>query len=170
MAQNRVTLPPGRKGQSLTETVILLPLFLLLIFAIVQTCHLGIALAIVNYGASAVARQAVQQNSNFASSGQARFNKLMMAGMKPLQLHGVAAREENSSQTSVTSNMEVTACAELPAYPFVGQLLDKALSSPAESDPCGGTKSLGPVSLKGPAPFHFIVHGQARARMNYTRD
>src|ERR1700682_6265470 len=115
MAQVRKTV----SGQTITETVVLMPVFLLLAFAILQACHLGIAVAVVSYGASAVARQAVQQNdSNLLSGAQQRFDSLMVAGLKPLPLKGGVQKDE-----SITSNISVTACAELPAYPFVGQFL-----------------------------------------------
>ena len=148
----------SERGQSLTEATLLMPLFFLTIFLIIQTCHLGIAIVLVNYGASSAARLAVQQNGD-VSNAQTQFNHLMIAGLKFLSL---TPHKDND----VTPNITMDACAELPAYPFVGQFLDKSLTT-GGGNLCGGTKTFGPVALSGPAPYHFIIHGQATARMNY---
>jgi hypothetical protein len=153
----------GHRGQTVTEAALVLPTFLVLIFAILQACHVGLALAIVNYGASSVARQAVQFNTENLSSGQDKFKSLMAVGLEPLPLQGGL---ENSD--GVTADIHVTACAKLQAYPFVGEILDKSLKASGKG-PCGGTKSLGPIFIEGPAPYHFIILGQAKARMNYVR-
>ncbi len=166
MPNKRERLLKERHGQTITEVAIVLPLFLLLVFGVLQVGHLGIAVAIVNYGASAVARQAVEENGFNEAAAQNHFNQLLMAGLSPLPIeHHI----EDIDSQQITSDIAITACAELPAYPFVGQFLDKALTSEAAGgDGCtAGTKTLGPVGLKGPAPYHFLVSGKAKARMNY---
>jgi len=145
-------------GQSLTETVFLMPWFLMVAFAIIQAGHLGIGVALVNYGASTIARLSVQENGYNAGHAQQRFDQLLAAGFK-------AAGIEHIQDSDITSNVTVTACAELPAYPFVGQLLQSAFKGQAADRSCqvGGSW----ISLVGPAPYHFILRGQATARMNY---
>jgi hypothetical protein len=148
-------------GQSLSEAVLLSPLFFLMMFAIIQACHLGIAMVLVSYGASSVARLAVQENGYEASSAMPKFQKLMIAG---LIFRKLSPMEDNPGD--VAQNITITACAELPAYPAVGQFLARALPAGGNTD-CGGAKHLGPISLTGQAPYHFILHGEATARMNY---
>jgi len=149
-------------GQTLTETAVLAPLFFTLVFALLQVCHLGLAVAIVNYGASSAARLAVEQNDTSGSNATTQFKKLLAAG---LTAHG-NVQTRPVDQDSVTQNLVVTACAQLPAYPFVGELLDKALSSANGTDCAQGAKMMGPIGLTGP-PYYFIIEGQAKARMNY---
>src|SRR5207302_7296870 len=133
-----------------------------------QVGHLGIGIAIVNYAASSIARQAVAQNSYSQSDADLKFKKLLLAG---LTAEDVKGKLVDSDPENVTTNLKVTACARLPAYPFVGQFLDNALhtgATPAE-DACGGAaKWLGPIGLSGSAPYHFIIQGQAVVRMNYN--
>ncbi len=148
-------------GQSLTESVILMPVFLLALFTLIQVGHLGIGVAIVNYAASSVAHLAVQENTYNQSSASSRFKSLLIAGLKLVEIQGKVEPDD------VTPNVKVTACASLQAYPFVGEFLDKALGSASTGgDGCGGTKMFGPVSLQAPAPYHFIIRGQTMARMN----
>ncbi len=151
----------SRRGQTLVESILMMPLFLLLVFFLLQIGHLGIAIAIVHYSASSAAKQAVEQNSD--ANLQQRVQGLFSAGLK----NGTASATYDS-QDPVTRTIIVTACGELLAYPFVGPFLSKALSSQANGSGCAPEgKAMGPVILKGP-PFVFIIQGEARARMNYN--
>jgi len=154
-------------GQTVTESVMMMPLFLIFVFALLQLGHLGIGIAIVNYAASSVARQAVAQNAYNQGDAESKFNNILMAGFKSNEIKSTSV----SDPENVTTNLKVTACAELPAYPLVGHFLYQAITSGSGPSPdacSGATKWLGPVGLKGPAPYHFIIQGQAVARMNYN--
>jgi Flp pilus assembly protein TadG len=136
----------------------LMPLFFFLAFALLQIGHLGVAIALVHYGASSAARAAVHANSFTESDAPSRFKKLLGLGLKSGTIEG---RVENN----VAPNITVTACAELRAYPFVGAVLKKtSMGKTSEGCSEGG---IGPVSLKGNGPFHFVIRAQAVARMNY---
>jgi Flp pilus assembly protein TadG len=153
-------------GQTMMEAVILLPLFLPLAFAIFQVGHLAIGVAIVNYAASSVAREAVEQNAYSQSQADMKFHRLLFAGLTSSEIKGNQA----SDSDRVTANLTVTACAKLPAYPLVGPFLDKAIhagSTPTENACTGVNKWIGPIGLQGP-PYQFIVQGQAVARMNFN--
>jgi len=138
------------------------PFFFLLAFALLQACHLGLAVAIVNYGASSAARLAVEQNDPSGTNAATQFKNVLSAGLTFVKINTQAV-----DQDSVTQNIVVTACAQVPAYPFVGQFLDKALTSANGTDCAEGAKMMGPIGLKVPAPYYFIIVGQAKARMNY---
>jgi Flp pilus assembly protein TadG len=149
------------RGQAFVETTLLMPVYLLLLFLAIQIGHLGIAIAIVNYAASSIARQAVTANTFDQGTADQRFKGLLSAGVKPDHVTGA------DDNTPLTPNITVTACASLPAYPFVGVLLDKALKAQSDNTCANGGKAFGPVALKGPAPFSFVIEGKAIARMNY---
>ena len=156
----------NRRGQTALEVVLLMPLFFMLAYTLLQLGYLGIGVAVMNYAASSVARQAVAESGYNSGDAQAKINTLMMAGLKSTSIHGTPVADGDG-----TSNLRVTACAELPAFPLAGQLLAKAIKSttPPGPEPCeGATKWLGPIGLKGHSPSHFIVQGQAVARMNYN--
>ncbi len=156
----------NKNGQTALEAVMLIPLFMVFAFLSLQLGHLGIGIAIVNYAASSVARQAVAQNGYNQGDALARFNKIIFAGLQSPDVRGLPQADGDG-----TSNMVVTACAELPAFPLVGPFLNKSLHSgaPPSVGGCTGNASkwVGPVGLKGP-PFHFVIQGQAIARMNYN--
>ena len=148
-------------GQTFTEAVIVLPLFLVLAFALLQIGHLGIAMAVVSYGASSAARQAVEKNDLTDTSATDRLKKLLSVGLQSPSAHCQLDGD------AITPNVTVTACASLPVYPFIGSFLYKTLSDQVSGNSCAaGAKSFGPVAVKGP-PYIFIVQGQAAARMNY---
>ena len=154
------------KGQTLAESAMLMPLFLMLIFALFQVGHLGIGLAIVNYAASSIARQAVAQNGYNQGDADAKFKKLLFAGVTSSEVKATPS----SDADNVTTNLKVTACGVLTAYPLVGQFLEKSLhagSTPAEDACSGVNKWMGPIGLKGP-PYQFIIQGQSTVRMNYN--
>jgi Flp pilus assembly protein TadG len=89
---------PSQKGQAMTETLILLPFYLALVFAVIQVGQLGTALIVTNYTASKIARKAAAQG--FGGGGsvtlgayQADLSAAMMAGMKPGSLAGCVTQQ-----------------------------------------------------------------------------
>jgi hypothetical protein len=136
----------------MTETILLLPFFLLLAFGLIQLAQLGIALMVTNYAASAAARQTVQDGAFDSGRAERRFRNMLMAGMRNAQF-GPASYDGGS----LASNVTIRACADVPALPFVGAFLSGALAGGG----CGGGKL---VSMNGNV---FVVQGRASARMNY---
>jgi hypothetical protein len=142
-----------------------MPLFLTLAFAIIQIGHLGAAIALVNYGASSVVKQAVQQNHFDRSQAQSRLEDLLTMGLKSAT---VERRNEEGAFDDVAPDLSLVACAELPAYPFVGEFLKATKLGSGSAGGClDETSFVGPVKLKGPAPYRFVIRGEAKARMNY---
>ncbi len=94
----------------------------------------------------------------------AKFNKIIFAGLLSPEVHPTSEQDGEG-----TRNIKVTTCAELPAFPLVGPFLFKSIHSGAHSATggCSADKWVGPVGLKGP-PYHFVIQGQAVARMNYN--
>jgi hypothetical protein len=132
-------------------------------FGLLQIGHLGIAMALVNYGASSAARKAVEQNDPTGANAAQQFSSLI-AGTVGLKSPSVRCSSDGATPAP---NITVTACAELPAYPFVGPFLDQALKTRVSDGSCAaGARAFGPVALKGP-PYMFIIEGKAIARMNY---
>jgi Flp pilus assembly protein TadG len=154
-------------GQTSTEVAIVIPLFMVLSFLGLQLGHLGIGISIVNYAASSVARQSVAQNAYNQGDADLKFKNIIFAGLQSPTVKGTIEQDGGDG----TSNVKVTACAELPSFPLVGQFLNQAIHTGGSATPdgcAGATKWIGPVGLKGPAPYHFIIQGQAVARMNYN--
>ena len=153
-----VTGHPNRGGQAISETLLLLPLYLLLVFALLQLGQLGTALVITNYAASTVARDFVQNNSVDNGAGEVHFRRLMVAGMKNATIESI------KDQNGMLSNVTVHACAEIDAFPLVGSVLGRGLSSHLSGTNC---QALSYVGFTGSPPYRFIVHGTATLRMNY---
>ena len=155
-----------RSGQTSTEAILLIPVFLLLVFAIVQIAHIGVGVVVMQYAASSIARQAVQSGDpNDEAKAKEKLGHLMFAGLTAGKVHTGLKTETTANE--VTPTVEVVTCAELTAYPFVGEFLSKASWKTANATTeCLGS-SLTPVMLKGPAPYKFLIRGQSLARMNY---
>jgi hypothetical protein len=161
--RRKFTMRFGRAGQTFLESVLLLPLFLLLIFAALQTAHVIIAMAIVHYGASSAAHVAVLDNQKSGGGRvEDKFKSLLAVGLQYKTL------KCSADQDPVTPNVTVIGCAELPSYPFVGLFLSKALSSSDGNDCDENAKSFGPIAVQVTAPYRFVLEGKAIARMNYT--
>jgi hypothetical protein len=154
----------NHRGQGITETVFFLPLYLLFVFGLLQLGQLATALLVTNYAASAIARQLVLDNKTDASQYEERFKNLMTVGMKK----NSAYLKEVVDVTGPVGNVQVHACAEVDAFPFVSQFLGKSLAANI-----GGSASqcltLGMLAFNSAMPGSFVIHGQATARMNYQR-
>ena len=152
-----------RAGQAMTESILLMPAYFLLVFGLLQLGQLATGLLVANYAASAIARQVVQDQTNSTALGgsyQTRYEALMTAGMK----HGKLIAEY-TRDGGLFSNVTVHACAEINAFPFVGEFLKPALSR--YSGGCGALTTVLPFSFISSPPYRFMVQGKATARMNY---
>lgn len=157
-------------GQSLMETVILLPLYLLIAFSLLQVGDIAAALILVNYGAASVARKVVRDNRPLNSNTvqlnsympQLR-NNLFLPGMQLKQLVGCV---NGDGALTVTGDLTVAATAEVSMFPLVGQVAQAfgSHSGPAD-DGCSET-SYSPIGLS-PSGNLFVVRGRATVRLNY---
>ena len=154
-------------GQSMTETALLLPLYLLIVFSLLQMGQLATALVVTNYAASAIARQAVQEGS-ITNQGayETRFGALITAGMKNEKVFPVL----DPATSAPLRNVHVHACAEISAFPFVGQFFGSILANglgSGSSDRCPDLGTRAFAFKNTPPVASFVVHGTATARMNY---
>lgn len=132
-----------------------MPIFLFLVFAVLQVGQLGVAVMVANYAASSAARQMVQDNADSPDGYRSRFQKILTVGMKNEDL-------EATTSGGLLRNVTVHACAEVDAYPFIGQLAGSVLSRLRAT----GCENMGILAFN-PSPPSFTVHGKAIARMNY---
>lgn len=157
-----------KAGQSLTESVMLMPIFLAVVFALLQVGHLGVGVAVVYYATSSVGKLAVQNNDAKLSNGdyQAQFARMMVGGLTPV---GLPAAELEPGEDALTPTITVTACAKLPAYPLVGETLKTAMSGALDPGATctDGPHAFGPVHLAGNGPYFFVIRGQTTVRLNY---
>lgn len=141
--------------------MLLLPVYLLLVFGLLQMGQLAIALLVTDYAASAIARQAVQEGSTGSQgSYNDRFQRLLTVGMKNPTVQVVA-------DSGLLSNVTVHACAQIDAMPFIGQIIGRPLASGLGTGGPGNCQNLRAFAFSGGAPYAFTVHGKATARMNY---
>ena len=166
----------------MTETVILLPLFFFMVFALLQLSHLGFAVVMANYAASSIARQAASERdfsaavrgspvAIIAAYGQ-KAKDLMVAGMQLDGNSGLIGCIEQSDPTVPTGELVVLVRARLPAWPFVGILLNGALGSQYDAQPlsCGNltnAQGFGPFNYSPDPPQTFFVTGSGKVRLNY---
>jgi Flp pilus assembly protein TadG len=157
----------NRRGVSLSEAVLVMPLFLFLVFGILQAGQIGIGLIVVNYAAGSVARKAARTSTPDTNSTnfQAEYDKLMSVGMKssPLDIHC------DGGCVKVTNDVIVTAEATMDAFPVFGPILNSmapSFKTSATWKPNGKVESVPALGFQGP-PYKFIVRGMAVARMNY---
>ena len=162
----RVPHRVGQKGQSMTETILLLPLYFLFVFGLLQAGQLSVALLVANYGASSIARRMVADDADSPDKYRPRFENLLVAGMK---YEGLKASHEPDSGggSGLLSSVTVDACSKVGAFPFVAQTLH---AIPAVNSRLAGG---GGCDVKNGQPFffngtQFIVHGRATARRNYN--
>jgi hypothetical protein len=168
---------PNGRGQSLTESLLMMPLFFVIVFGLLQVCQLGLAVMMVNYTSASIARKAASENSfpstsrslavpaNIMSLYQPKANGLMVAGM---QLEGLQGCIDSSAPTA---DLSVAVRAKIEAWPFFADVLHAALQSQYDPPPlgCGGTGYLPFGFSPGPAPYFFYVTGKSSARLNYVQ-
>jgi hypothetical protein len=150
-----------RTGQAFTESLLLMPLYLLLIFGLLQLAQLGVAVLVTNYAAGTIARQLVQDGTTDASVGMPRFQKLMVAGMS---VYGLQAETEGSG---LLTDVTVHACTKVGAMPVVNYFVKHALPKNPLPQPGACLDEYGLFRYYRQWPYYFVVHGKATARMNY---
>lgn len=180
--------PKCCKGQTTTETVLLLPFYLLVVLGLLQIVQLATALIVVCYGASSIARKVSQDDDRsvigspgFSGSGprpiqlggvyESKFENLFVAGMERYGMWGCVEREVGTSNKSnPLATLTVYGSAKVGAFPLVGEFLKPALGATyrpskdyCEQEPL----SIGPFSFSGSPPYFFVVRGKASARLNY---
>jgi Flp pilus assembly protein TadG len=166
----------------MTETVILLPIFFFIVFGLLQVAQLGLALVMVNYAASSIARTAASEK-NFStetpgvavgsidSYGQKASN-LMVAGMQMDGSSGLIGCLEQSDVTVPTGELVVLVRAQLSAWPFIGYILNGIFGNQYATQPlsCGdltNAHGFGPFNYSpNPLPTFFVT-GTGKVRLNY---
>lgn len=169
----------ARGGQAMSETVILLPLFFFIVFALLQLAHMGLAVLMVNYAASSIARQAASDNNIGPSTGDPnaaivsywdKAGKLMVAGIH-LDTYGLKGCVSQADASVPTGELVVRVRATMPAWPFVGYLLNGLFGDryAAQALDCGNAQSsggFGPFNYSSQPPTFYIT-GTGKVRLNY---
>src|SRR5690349_10989614 len=129
-----VTRSRNHTGQAMTESVMLMPLYFLIVFALLQVGQLGAALLVVEYGASTVARQASQDEDpsvvanasgsvfslDTTQNYKQKFVNLFVAGMQYAGLTGKIKGNGSTTNIDPAATLTVNACAKVNAFPFLG--------------------------------------------------
>lgn len=147
------TAGPRNRGQAISETLVLLPIYLALILFVIQISQIGLAIILTNYGASKVVHQAVSENTTDPARYKSLLDSVMIAGMKTYSLTGHV-----DDPNSHTRMLTVEVAAEIRAFPMVGELLHSMIGSSPGSV----------VRLSDQAPYMWIVKGVAQSRMNFA--
>jgi hypothetical protein len=155
------------QGQSITETILLLPFYLALVFGMLQAAYIGLALATTSYAAGSIARWAAKQNTMSFPEPAAldRLDKLLFAGMK-----AVAVKSATRS-TGVLPILEVNACTKIDAFPLVGAFLNVPLNTKYDGGgnfcaPDNEPTRMGPIYFVPKPTYHFVIQGTAQIRLN----
>jgi len=165
----------NKRGVTLTETVLMMPFFLLFTFGLLQLGQIGVGIMVVNYGAGSIARKVAREGTPPASSVAAynqTFKDLMVAGLAPDPSAALTACCENNSCSNVTNNIIVVAQARISAFPIVGPMLDTLAPNFKSGSSWQPTCTIGPIptiGFTGPTKYEFIVRGMAIARRNYLQ-
>lgn len=133
----------------------MMPLYFLLAFFGLQLGQLITGMLVVNYAAGSIARHAVADNISGSRSYPDVMQRLMVAGMK--NPSGVA-----NASTELMGDVNVDACVEIGAFPFVSQLASKALSA-GSSAACASVQN---IAFNSAGTGAFVLKGKALARMN----
>ena len=127
-----------RRGQAMTETILMVPLYFLIVFGLLQIGQLGVALLMVNYGASSVARAVAQDPPKLGPADgyglidmkelgfpfKEKFSKLLIGGMYDSKIRGCIEKDSN-----VTATLHVFGSASVNAFPLLGNFLASARTS-----------------------------------------
>lgn len=173
----------SQNGQAVTETIVVLPIFLMIALGVLQLAQLGVALAMANYAASSVARSVVSSAASSSTNSslnlsayQTKADQLMVAGMQLDSMIGCVQNGlANGTSTLPVSNVMVGLQAKVRAFPFFGNILHGALGNryepPGTPPSCQDvTQREGSVNIfySNSAPYYFYVLGTSQARMNYA--
>jgi Flp pilus assembly protein TadG len=156
------------RGQSITEAIVVLPLFLAIVFLLLQLGQLGMALIMANYAASSIARKAVAENNLSAGNYQQVAQQLMVAGMQYDSLVGCPDADQNQ----LTGNFVVLVRAKVVAWPFVGYVMNAAFKAnyTPQALSCSdltNQRGFGPFNYLPTLPQTFYVTGTGKVRLNY---
>jgi hypothetical protein len=158
----------------------MLPLFFLLVFGLLQAAQAGIAIVVANYAASSVARRAANgQNPASLGTGsnvalenyRSKINSFLVAGVGLDDFKGCMTRADPSVPTG---ELAVAVRTKLPAWPVIGQVLHKLLSSDYEAPAltCQNIDSAAAFSnfnFSSDAPYTIYITGKAKVRLNYVQ-
>jgi hypothetical protein len=158
------------RGQSITETLLLLPLYLALVFGMLQAAYIGLALATTSHAAGSIARRAAREDTvkSFPEDRyKDRLDAVLFAGMKPYAVK--ASVPDHPTLPVVTVN----ACAEIMAFPLVGTFFNALFKDAYDGggDICapGNKKSMGPIYFVPKPAYHFVIEGSAEVRFNIQK-
>jgi len=155
----------GKRGQSSTETFLLLPFYLTIVFGLLQIGLLGVSLVATSYAAGSIARYAAKEvtGTTFNESAyEPRLKNLLFAGMEFQGLNGHV-----DSAGPHLGTLTVNTCTKVFAMPFVGYFLKPAMPGAMVATGTTCDDTMGPVLFFNQPPYYFIVHGKAMARLNY---
>jgi len=161
----------NRHGVSLTEAILMMPIFLFLVFGLLQLGQLGLGLVVVNYSAGSMARKIGRTSAQPQSVADGLFSRdykdLMVAGM---HADSLTACYETNSADPVAKSVIVTAQASIAAFPVIGPFLNTMapnFSASARLPPPCTVKSVPAIGFTGPPQYNFIVRGMAVTRRDY---
>lgn len=145
----------GRRGATTVETLLMTPLYFLFVFGLLQLGQLMTALLVVNYAAGAIARQAVADNIRGDRAYPEILKRLMIAGMKN---PSAMAKPKDG----MLADVNVDACVEVGAFPFVSQVAAKSIA-PGSSSNCDGVNI---IAFNRSGTGSFVLQAKAKARLN----
>lgn len=177
------------KGQSTVETVLMLPLYLLMVFGLLQMAELGLALVAATYGAHSITHKIVQANpsSETDAMNMAKGPFLQQAERWAIGRRSDApadAKVEIKPPGGVMRDVEVHFTYKVSAFPLVSQTLNAIFGESEVIDEHSKRgKAIGGMGLSDErwktAPFtfgcnnptagtgcFFTVRGIATARLN----
>jgi hypothetical protein len=169
------------RGQTMTETVMLLPLFFVLVFGLLQLAHLGIAVVMANYAAGSIARKvASDRDLSAATRGQpvgnmtpyvGQANDLMVAGMQLDSGGGLMGCVEQADMSVPTGELVVLVRSQFSPFPFVGYFLNwtfgtRYATSLLSCTDLTNQSGFGPFNYSSSPPTIFVT-GTGKVRLNY---
>jgi len=169
------------QGQAMTESVIMMPLFFLLVFGLLQLAHLGLAVVMANYAATSIARKAASEKDfstvpkgtpagNMTGYTQ-QANNLFVAGMQLDSTGGLMGCVEQSDISVPTEELVVLVRAQFSPFPFVGYFLNgifgtKYAAALLSCNDLTNQSGFGPFNYSSQPPT-FYVTGSGKVRLNY---
>lgn len=173
-----------QRGQTVTEAAVVLPLFLLFVFGLLQMAQVGYALIMVNYSAWSIAHRASREEKNelFKAAAQVgrpsgelrgvylpQMDKFLMAG-----LHGPNIRACVDKDGGTTGDLTIWTSGSVTTLPLVQQTLytifknqPNVLGVPPLNN-CDDNNQFGlGIFYFGSHAETIMVRGKARVRLNY---
>jgi hypothetical protein len=165
----------------MTESVILMPLFFVLVFGLLQLAHLGLAVVMANYAATSIARKAASEK-DFSTTPRGmpagnmtgytqQANNLFVAGMQLDSTGGIMGCVEQSDMSVPTEELVVLVRAQFSPFPFVGTFLNQIFGTQYATSLLSCTDL---TNQSGFGPFNYVpqpptiyVTGSGKVRLNY---